>query len=186
MRNTRRVVVISNGGHLAMLISARTNARFMMSVTQRCLLLVAGLPGVGKTTLCGRLEEELRSRDPAIEVVRVTFDAVEADLRAGTTEWDVEAWRSARVAAFAACQRALCAPLDSRAFRRLVLVDDNFYYRSMRKPFFQMARRSELKVQRTGSRWRAMPAPRQSASHRHCCFPVAAALQMAPRMQSHS
>jgi hypothetical protein len=69
----------------------------------------------------------------------------------GGDRWDVELWHSVRVEALRRVRSLLEGQLEAQQQQQggssplaLVLVDDNFYFRSMRKPFFQLAR--ELRV----------------------------------------
>ncbi|XP_069681063.1 L-seryl-tRNA(Sec) kinase [Periplaneta americana] len=90
-----------------------------------CLVVLIGLPGSGKTTLCQAL-----SRCLGAQALPLSYDSL---LPAAT-----DAWREARLSALAAVEAA------ARQGPRFVLVDDNMYYRSMRWQCYQLARRLRL------------------------------------------
>jgi tRNA uridine 5-carbamoylmethylation protein Kti12 len=102
------------------------------------ILLVAlcGLPGCGKSTLCRALAVEAERRERALVRV-VSFDAFED---AGG-DWSPEAWHTGRAAARSAVSSSLlalaAAPNGSLS---VLLVDDNAWYRSMRRAHFCAAR----------------------------------------------
>lgn len=105
------------------------------------ILLVAlcGLPGSGKSTLSRALavEAERRLTERALDVRVLSFDAFE-DAGGG---WSPEAWHAGRAAARSAVSSSLlslvAAPADALS---VLLVDDNAWYRSMRRAHFCAAR----------------------------------------------
>jgi tRNA uridine 5-carbamoylmethylation protein Kti12 len=134
------------------------------------LLVLAGLPGAGKSTLCRRLQGQL---GPSLEVVVVSFDDVMHRVQeaAEAHEWSPEQWHASRIAAMHLVSEALSrrvehsAPASAAASTpdpasasadnttspdsacekltargRLVLVDDNSWLRSMRRQLYVAAR----------------------------------------------
>jgi hypothetical protein len=128
------------------------------------LCLVCGLPGAGKSALC----RAVAGAAPAgWATAHVEFDAVEAELRAsqaggsdrgggvyarggseggdgsasgGVADDALRTWHAARDEALRRTERVLAgAPAAGNV---LVMADDNFYYRSMRRPFLALARRA--------------------------------------------
>lgn len=111
------------------------------------VVCVMGLPASGKTTLCENLRESdsLRVRlsrmivqahnDFLIEVVH--FDDIESEMRAMCEpcegEFNANVWKNARLRARTLVEEFRSNP-DEEACR-LILLDDNFYYKSMRKAF---------------------------------------------------
>lgn len=67
------------------------------------------------------------------------FDAVEEDLkdRSQTQNFDAEVWKQARETIYTQTQEILSN--DSSPEDVYVLLDDNFYYKSMRKPYYRLA-----------------------------------------------
>lgn len=95
-------------------------------------MLLVGLPASGKSTLARKLTE-------TEGVVAIEFDKLERELDKEGSEFSIEHWQAARDTAFQQCSEALV-----RQDVRVVVMDDNFYYRSMRKRYFHLAR--ELRV----------------------------------------
>ncbi|KAG2777134.1 hypothetical protein PC129_g6168 [Phytophthora cactorum] len=111
------------------------------------LALVSGLPAAGKTTLVKHLVANGSTRLRLYE--RISFDdlygqVASEDAGSKRVEFDPEQWK--------ACQREMVAQVTRRlegqkvAVRSncttpqlVLLVDDNFQYRSQRKRFFQLA-----------------------------------------------
>ena len=127
------------------------------------VLLVCGLPATGKTTLCTELAHESRWRDLSLRHAEVTvhhlcFDAVERRLlrESGNNNstgselgFDPDIWKQARTDIIRTATQILQSSChdehDDSAGEKpkksfVLVVDDNFYFRSMRKPWFQLAR----------------------------------------------
>jgi tRNA uridine 5-carbamoylmethylation protein Kti12 len=78
------------------------------------LLVLAGLPGAGKSTLCRRLQAQLGS---SLEVVVVSFDDVMHRLQeaAEAQEWTPEQWHASRIAAMHLVSEALSTRVERSA-----------------------------------------------------------------------
>lgn len=120
------------------------------------LVLLCGLPSSGKSTVARRIAREATGEWD--EVHLVSFDAVYDRLQqvrrthrptatpadetpAAGTDTSAAVWHASRAIGFqlvADLVRRLASAATPR--RHLVLVDDNFFLRSMRRPFFQLAR----------------------------------------------
>uniref|UniRef100_A0A6T1G554 L-seryl-tRNA(Sec) kinase n=1 Tax=Alexandrium monilatum TaxID=311494 RepID=A0A6T1G554_9DINO len=105
-----------------------------------CLLLVCGLPGCGKTSFCKVLLARA-AEDPCLlgsnaEWHHICYDEIEADLRGPAGDFDPSAWQAARERCMQEAERLLA----ERAQRAVLLLDDNMYYRSMRKRWYHFAR----------------------------------------------
>ena len=126
----------------------------MDSSPKTLLLLFCGLPGSGKSTVAGL---STASDSPLLRcfatVTVVHIDDIYnteipqhgSDANIGSSvddaqSWSPASWRRARTAALERVQALLRDPMDSRG-PRLILVDDNFYYRSMRRPYYNAARK---------------------------------------------
>lgn len=114
------------------------------------LCVLCGLPGSGKSTLSRDLCASASTGPGSTwDVVHVEFDALEAgleDVADGSgidSEGSTAAWHEARRAAWERA-RAAVEPSTSASRRVLVVLDDNMHYRSMRKPFLQLAREQSL------------------------------------------
>ena len=104
-----------------------------------CLLLVCGLPGSGKSSFC----HELVSQGQGVQGIQGTqgtqgaswihfcYDDVERALRADRSSFDPETWQAARAKITADIASLLDLESESN---RVIVLDDNMYYRSMRCP----------------------------------------------------
>jgi tRNA uridine 5-carbamoylmethylation protein Kti12 len=110
------------------------------------LVLVCGLPAAGKTTLVKRLVASSDTRSRLYE--RVSFDDLFEDAGCKPVEFDPERWK--------ACQQEMAVRVSQRIEEQttsatgnattqqlVLLVDDNFQYRSLRKRFFNLATERE-------------------------------------------
>jgi tRNA uridine 5-carbamoylmethylation protein Kti12 len=121
---------------------------------KRLLVLLAGLPGCGKTSLARQLVSVLPH-----ETFLVCLDAIQAEevlaLKKEEKEkkeedkdedevLSLKAWHQARRKALNQVKERFLQSFKeeqklSETQALIVLVDDNFYYRSMRKPFQRVA-----------------------------------------------
>jgi len=104
------------------------------------ICVLVGLPGSGKSTLCSHLMAEARGN----AVLHVEFDAVEHELllmEEKHPQKRLEVWHRARDVAFEKVEEFL---ESNSTPGKIVLVDDNMYYQSMRMPYLQLARRKNL------------------------------------------
>uniref|UniRef100_A0A914W915 N-glycosylase/DNA lyase n=1 Tax=Plectus sambesii TaxID=2011161 RepID=A0A914W915_9BILA len=119
------------------------------------LVLVMGLPACGKTTLCRQLAAALADR--RIGCLHVCYDALLNDRAQWGEPW--HAWKADRKLVESSVRRLIgldpAAFVDEQFFRNFteslgatalppsenvcVLLDDNFYLASMRRPFRRMA-----------------------------------------------
>lgn len=133
-----------------------------------CLLLLVGLPGCGKTTLCKKLLSNKDSKYSHIKFIHVSFDdhiplvdqekfAVMRQKQENVNTDDT--WKNARYQLLLSIEEMVGA-LKSKTINEatkefiniekvedqlfVVLLDDNFYYKSMRYEYYQMARRQTV------------------------------------------
>ena len=100
---------------------------------ERCVLLVCGLPGAGKTTLCHLLQEMLGSMNFTTSLL--CFDDFEVD----RSLWDAQSFEISRVKALQALDEQLLRE-GKESRRGIVIVDDVMFFRSMRRKVYQLAR----------------------------------------------
>lgn len=103
-------------------------------------VVLCGLPGAGKSVLARGLEAAAEAA--GVTCTRVSFDEVcDTVLNGGESPegFDPVAWRRDRAAALSLVDAALRQPEGERG-ERVVIVDDNMFYRSMRRVIFRMCR----------------------------------------------
>jgi O-phosphoseryl-tRNA(Sec) kinase len=132
-------------------------------VESGCLVLICGIPGAGKSYLARAIYDHLLR--PSKEIrdffegtlrycptpIMINFDQIERELQVssiGMTMGESEhnkllIWHLARLSAYERVDRILSNCGDTRY---LVLIDDNFYYRSMRYKFCQLARKHRVGI----------------------------------------
>ena len=94
------------------------------------LLLVCGLPGSGKSSFCHELLTQGRGAE-GTSWIRFCYDDIERALRTDRRTFDPGTWQEARAKIMA----DVGSLLDSESERnRVIVLDDNMYYRSMRCP----------------------------------------------------
>ena len=107
------------------------------------VVCVMGLPGSGKSTLCKELSSSedvprlLSSLDSSISsclIEWISFDKIEQKKRGGRPEFDPTAWHNARAHVLEYVEDVRRNMHDHNSLR-LILLDDNFYYASMRRRF---------------------------------------------------
>jgi hypothetical protein len=131
------------------------------STLSPCMVLVlCGLPGAGKSTLARRLMQ--RSGGGHLEVHHLSFDDIffGDESSADVEQFDASKWRLSREQALLQVEHliqdslqpdglspytpSLCdgtPTLSALAGNRLIVVDDNMHYRSMRRQCFQVAKK---------------------------------------------
>eukprot|EP00927_Polykrikos_kofoidii_P074270 TRINITY_DN70256_c0_g1_i1.p1 TRINITY_DN70256_c0_g1~~TRINITY_DN70256_c0_g1_i1.p1 ORF type:complete len:373 (+),score=55.52 TRINITY_DN70256_c0_g1_i1:127-1245(+) len=110
-----------------------------------CLLLVCGLPGCGKTSFCRAIVEKFASlRQASFDCQHVCYDDLEVECRVALSnsgdKFDPAAWRLSRKKAVDVVRECVTKRSNDRTTSRLVLIlDDNMYYRSMRRNWYHLA-----------------------------------------------
>jgi tRNA uridine 5-carbamoylmethylation protein Kti12 len=120
------------------------------------IVVLCGLPAAGKSTLAAVLFEQAAKRlQNDVRVIIVSFDAVheqvvseqKSDATSAPT-FDPAIWKQSRSKAFENLERELDGKIsgsgsDSKtdSALRMLIVDDNMQYRSMRYAIFQLARK---------------------------------------------
>src|SRR3989338_2399475 len=94
------------------------------------ILLFVGLPGSGKTYVLPQIRKWCE--EDGFEVQIIHFDAIESTLQKNNA---LERWQEAQRIGFEMVESALSAERQGN-LRKILLVEDNLYYRSMRRNFF--------------------------------------------------
>ena len=105
-------------------------------VAHACLLLVCGLPGSGKTSFCRAL---VAQGGLGAKWVHVCYDEVEQGLRFDQSKFDPDTWQQARMKVVSDVRQLLEASSASE-HGMVIVLDDNMYYRSMRKRWYHLCR----------------------------------------------
>lgn len=138
-----------------------------MSGTKICLVLLIGLPGSGKTTLCRALVEFFKSSHITSRVIPVCYDElIPADICRHHD--NISHWKEARrdvvnhVKNLILClvglkefsvanssevsvrEEMIKTVMNMKQTTVYIIVDDNMYYRSMRYEYYQLARLYKL------------------------------------------
>jgi len=108
------------------------------------VILVIGLPGAGKSTLCKQLQQShalhrnlvrMSGKDP-VTIRWISFDKIEKEDFGNVqdSEFDAIRWKTARAHVQQMVSELRESAPESTSLE-VVLLDDNFYYNSMRKKF---------------------------------------------------
>ena len=133
-----------------------------MSRSTTLVLLVCGLPGCGKSTFARDLLRQVNfvqegsqtslSKKPSVECHHIEYDHLQNrllddslsddnnEVNNGVVDLSLEAWRKSRTAALEEL-RSLLQESSSTTKYRLILLDDNFHLRSMRKQVFKVCQK---------------------------------------------
>ena len=107
------------------------------AVATTCVIALVGLPGSGKSTLAREIQKSLQ--DVAVDIIE--YDRVASSLTNAANT--LEAWRTARRLSLDILREKLRFDKnegDEGPQNSLILVDDNFFLRSMRKEVWQVCR----------------------------------------------
>lgn len=103
------------------------------------LVILCGLPGSGKTTLATALMNLSKDLDDAA-VHKLSFDDEYERQRPSADEFDPVAWHKSRHVCVEEVKQILGASVEPTCMRKVIFVDDNMYYASMRREFYKLAR----------------------------------------------
>jgi tRNA uridine 5-carbamoylmethylation protein Kti12 len=122
------------------------------------VLVLCGLPGAGKSTLARRLAQSSVTHidgELQVEVHHISFDDVDiggvvaasSEVEEVAIDFEADRWRRSRVLALLEVERRIDESRQTNnsvgtcASRRLIVVDDNMYYRSMRHQCYLLAKK---------------------------------------------
>lgn len=101
-------------------------------MSNQCLVLLCGLPACGKTTLAKKLIQR-----GEVDVDYICFDELMEN------EFTPKEWKQKRKTMWETANELITKNNKSDK-KRVILLDDNFYYSSMRHEYFQLARKYEI------------------------------------------
>ena len=107
------------------------------------IVCVMGLPGSGKSSVCSRLVTIPRvsaalaaiSNEQKVTFETISFDDIELRYRRTASEFEPTAWRQARTSILQHVRNISYTHGSEPDRLTVLLLDDNFYYKSMRKRF---------------------------------------------------
>jgi len=118
------------------------------------ILILCGLPGSGKTSIASSITNnatELISqslhKQVSVTVKHICFDNVYAELLAhhklDRGAWGPSLWHKARAMCYDQTKNEV---QSSKETPKIIIVDDNMYYRSMRRPYYVLAAQSTFNL----------------------------------------
>lgn len=125
------------------------------------LIAVAGLPGCGKSSFCKALISHITTLQRSSNLPKpfdsaswhyICYDSVEAELRDSKCDFDPVVWKASRekvvelVSGLSNFSDNAEATTRTCAHNRVILLDDNMYYRSMRKKMVSLRKGAALRV----------------------------------------
>jgi O-phosphoseryl-tRNA(Sec) kinase len=104
-------------------------------MAKRVLICLVGLPAAGKSTLCSALLKHHTNFD----IEHICYDN---HIKAVNHEVDPSAWNKARQSLNYDIIKTVSGSADNYNRSKIYLLDDNFYYRSMRKEILHIAQKN--------------------------------------------
>lgn len=125
------------------------------------VLVLCGLPGAGKSTLARRLAQSSATHidgELQVEVHHISFDDVDiggvvaasSEVEEVAIDFEADRWCRSRALALLEVERRIDESRQTNnsigtcVSRRLIVVDDNMYYRSMRHQCYLLAKKHEV------------------------------------------
>ena len=109
------------------------------------ILLICGLPASGKSTLSRALTQAFQSDHWIVQHLEI--DALyEHSFEDAPPSFSPSHWKAARQQALDQTKTHLARVCSGSQQRSVLILDDNFYYKSMRKPFLRLTREFPLLV----------------------------------------
>lgn len=101
-----------------------------------CVMVVMGLPGSGKTSLCKHFLAHVNEYEEGIEVEHICFDKL-------ALEYNLENYKEFRNEVFKFVEHNLDEYLSMNK-KTILILDDIMYYRSMRKQYYNLCKKYGL------------------------------------------
>jgi len=103
--------------------------------TSPFVVVLCGLPGSGKTSLAMEITSSLKNFN--FDTNHICFDQIEQSLGNTEINWDVNIWRTTREKVYEQVKELL---VENGQKARVIILDDNMYYRSMRYTYYKLAK----------------------------------------------
>ena len=110
---------------------------------------MVGIPGCGKSSLAARFVALLKRDESRVSgTLIINYDEYFDSLnkQSSSMVFDAHLWHTSRIEAFESAKKFLSQSSDLEC-GRLLIVDDNMYYRSMRHQYYRLARQGTLSDQ---------------------------------------
>ena len=105
--------------------------------TRFIVILICGVPGVGKTYLTNKLNSKLNTIDT--KTVPIIFDQIFIQSFDNKEKFDLLKFKESRIKFFEKFRLVVNDMIDNSKQTNIIILDDNFYFKSMRKPFYKFA-----------------------------------------------
>lgn len=110
------------------------------------IVVLCGIPGVGKSTFSVKLRNVLNSSFESNLCAIVEFDNLfetnQNEEKSNSIIFDPNLWQNTRMQSLLSTESEIQRCINDNE-DRIIIIDDNMYYRSMRRSFFQIARKYE-------------------------------------------
>ncbi len=151
-----KILIISKILFTQLLFFNWSYAAMTAQIPKSCLVLLCGIPAAGKTYVSSALKMSLLEPSYSLKAYfesllgfcpvpcAVNYDDIEKGMRMDkidTQDDELLSWHLARFAAYDQVDRIL-----REDGHNMVIVDDNFYYRSMRYKYCQLARKHRIGI----------------------------------------
>lgn len=105
------------------------------------ILMVCGVPGVGKTYLSNKLINQFKTKEN-IKSFYFNFDEifVKDSFNDQNNKFDLLKFKASRIKLFEKFKLKMNDLFENSKDTSILIIDDNFYFKSMRKPYFKFAK----------------------------------------------
>jgi tRNA uridine 5-carbamoylmethylation protein Kti12 len=99
------------------------------------IILICGIPGVGKSSFT-KLLKTILTKEYCWEATSISFD----NIFINNSKIDLTKYNDSRLQFYNSFKNKLKENIDNSESPFFMLLDDNFYFRSMRKPFYKLVK----------------------------------------------